>query len=165
MTPGVETTTGPLGQGFANSVGIAIAEALLGGHYNRPGHQIVDHYTYVLVGDGDLMEGVSSEAASLAGHLKLGKLICLYDDNHITLSASTHITFTKIAPGVSKPMAGTRRRLRMETILRRLTERCARRKPRRNGPRSFSCVRISVMARRTRRTHLKRTARRSARKR
>jgi transketolase len=94
-TPGVETTTGPLGQGFANSVGLAIAEHYLAAQYNRPGHQIVDHHTYVLVGDGDLMEGVSSEAASLAGHLKLGKLTCLYDDNHITLSASTHITFTE----------------------------------------------------------------------
>jgi transketolase len=95
LTPGVETTTGPLGQGFANSVGLAIAEHYLAARYNRPGHQIVDHHTYVLVGDGDLMEGVSSEAASLAGHLKLGQLICLYDDNHITLSASTHVTFTE----------------------------------------------------------------------
>ncbi len=95
LTPGVETTTGPLGQGFANGVGIAIAEDHLAARYNRPGHQIVDHYTYVLASDGDLMEGVSSEAASLAGHLKIGKLICLYDDNHITLSASTHVTFTE----------------------------------------------------------------------
>ena len=95
LTPGVETTTGPLGQGFANGVGLAIAEAYLAAHYNRPEHQIVNHHTYVLVGDGDLMEGVASEAASLAGHLRLGKLICLYDDNHITLSASTHITFTE----------------------------------------------------------------------
>ncbi len=95
LTPGVETTTGPLGQGFANSVGLAIAEDYLAAHYNRPGHLIVNHHTYVLVSDGDLMEGVSSEAASLAGHLRLGKLICLYDDNHITLSASTHITFTE----------------------------------------------------------------------
>jgi transketolase len=95
LTTGVETTTGPLGQGFANSVGLAIAEAYLAAHYNRPEHQIVNHHTYVLVGDGDLMEGVASEAASLAGHLRLGKLICLYDDNHITLSASTHITFTE----------------------------------------------------------------------
>ena len=95
LTPGVETTTGPLGQGFANSVGMAIAEDYLAARYNRPGHQIVNHYTYALVSDGDLMEGVSSEAASLAGHLKLGKLICLYDDNHITLSAATNITFTE----------------------------------------------------------------------
>ena len=95
LTPGVETTTGPLGQGFANAVGMAIAEKHLGARFNRPEHPVVDHYTYALVGDGDLMEGVAAEAASLAGHLKLGKLICLYDDNHITLSASTHITFTE----------------------------------------------------------------------
>ncbi len=95
LTPGVETTTGPLGQGFANSVGMAIAESHLAARYNRPGHTIVNHHTYTLVGDGDMMEGVSSEAASLAGHLQLGKLICLYDDNHITLSAGTHITFTE----------------------------------------------------------------------
>ncbi len=95
LTPGVETTTGPLGQGFANSVGLAIAESHLAARYNRPGHTIVNHYTYALVSDGDLMEGVSSEAASLAGHLKLGKLIYLYDDNHITLSAGTHIAFTE----------------------------------------------------------------------
>ncbi|MHB8520012.1 MAG: transketolase [Limisphaerales bacterium] len=95
LTPGVETTTGPLGQGFANAVGIAIAENYLAAHYNHPSLQIVNHYTYALVSDGDLMEGVASEAASLAGHLRLGKLICLYDDNHITLSASTHITFTE----------------------------------------------------------------------
>lgn len=95
LTPGVEVTTGPLGQGFANGVGMAIAEDHLAARYDRPGHQIVNHYTYALVSDGDLMEGVSGEAASLAGHLKLGKLIYLYDDNHITLSAATHITFTE----------------------------------------------------------------------
>lgn len=95
LTPGVETTTGPLGQGFGNSVGMAIAEDYLAARYNRPDFQIVDHYTYALVSDGDLMEGVSSEVASLAGHLNLGKLICLYDDNHITLSAGTNITFTE----------------------------------------------------------------------
>src|SRR6266849_4178952 len=88
LTPGVEVTTGPLGQGFANGVGMAIAEAYLAARYNRPGFNIIDHFTYALVSDGDLMEGVASEAASLAGHLKLGKLIYLYDDNHITLSAS-----------------------------------------------------------------------------
>jgi transketolase len=94
-TPGVETTTGPLGQGFANGVGMAIAESHLAARFNRTGHTIVNHYTYVLASDGDLMEGVAAEAASLAGHLKLGKLICLYDDNHVTLSAGTHITFTE----------------------------------------------------------------------
>jgi transketolase len=95
LTPGVETTTGPLGQGFANGVGLAIAEGYLAARYNRPGHPIINHYTYALVSDGDLMEGVAAEAASLAGHLRLGKLIYLYDDNHITLSAATNITFTE----------------------------------------------------------------------
>jgi transketolase len=94
-TPGVETTTGPLGQGFANGVGMAIAEGHLAARYNRTGHPLVNHHTYVLASDGDLMEGVAAEAASLAGHLKLGKLICLYDDNHVTLSAGTSITFTE----------------------------------------------------------------------
>lgn len=94
ITPGVEVTTGPLGQGFANSVGLAIAEAYLAARYNKPGAAIIDHYTYALVSDGDLMEGVAAEAASLAGHLKLGKLICLYDCNHISLASSTQLTFT-----------------------------------------------------------------------
>lgn len=95
LTQGVETTTGPLGQGFANGVGMAIAEAYLAARYNRPGFNIIDHFTYSIVSDGDLMEGVSAEAASLAGHLGLGKLIYLYDNNQITLSASTHLTFTE----------------------------------------------------------------------
>ncbi|MCA9451348.1 MAG: transketolase, partial [Nitrospira sp.] len=93
ITPGVETTTGPLGQGFGNGVGMAIAEAYLAGRYNRPGFEVIHHYTYGLVSDGDLMEGVAAETASLAGHLKLGKLIYLYDDNRITLAASTQLTF------------------------------------------------------------------------
>jgi transketolase len=95
LTPGVEVTTGPLGQGFANGVGMAIAEAYLAARYNRDGFPIIDHYTYGIVSDGDLMEGVAAEAASIAGHLKLGKLIYLYDCNHITLSASTQLTFTE----------------------------------------------------------------------
>jgi len=94
-TPGVETTTGPLGQGFANAVGMAMAERHLAANFNRPGHEIVDHYTYVMCGDGDLMEGVASEAASLAGHLGLGKLICLYDDNGISIEGITGIAFTE----------------------------------------------------------------------
>ena len=92
LTPGVETTTGPLGQGFGNGVGMAISEAHLAARYNRPGFEIVDHFTYGLVSDGDLMEGVSSEAASLAGQLELGKLIYLFDNNHVTLSAGTNIS-------------------------------------------------------------------------
>jgi transketolase len=94
-TAGVEVTTGPLGQGIANAVGMAIAEAHLAARYNRDGHTVVDHRTWALVGDGDLMEGVASEAASLAGHLKLGKLICLYDDNYVSLAAGTDIAFTE----------------------------------------------------------------------
>ncbi|HEY8973479.1 MAG TPA: transketolase [Burkholderiaceae bacterium] len=93
--PGVEVTTGPLGQGLANAVGLAIAEAQLAGTYNRDGHAVIDHRTWAIVSDGDLMEGVASEAASLAGHLQLGKLVCLYDDNEVTLSAGSDITFTE----------------------------------------------------------------------
>lgn len=94
-TPGVEVTTGPLGQGFANGVGMAIAEHFLAATFNRPGHEIIDHYTYGIVSDGDLMEGVAMEATSIAGHLGLGKLIYLYDQNHITLAGSANISFTE----------------------------------------------------------------------
>ena len=94
-TPGVEVTTGPLGQGFANAVGLAIAEAHLAAIYNTAATTIVDHRTYVIAGDGDLMEGVASEAASLAGHLALGKLIVLYDDNKVSLAGATSVTFTE----------------------------------------------------------------------
>jgi len=92
-TPGVEVTTGPLGQGFGNGVGFAIAEAHLAARFNRPGNEIVDHYTYAICSDGDLMEGVASESASLAGHLRLGKLIYFYDDNHITIEGNTSLSF------------------------------------------------------------------------
>ena len=95
LTAGVETTTGPLGQGLGNAVGMAIAEAHLAARFNRPEHEIVNHYTYVLASDGDLMEGVASEACSLAGHLRLGKLIVLYDDNRITLAGTTSLSFTE----------------------------------------------------------------------
>ena len=94
-TPGVEATTGPLGQGLADAVGMAIAEVALAARFNRPGHQIVDHYTYVLASDGDLEEGISSEAGSEAGHLRLGKLIVLYANNHITIEGSTELAFTE----------------------------------------------------------------------
>ena len=94
LTPGVEATTGPLGQGVGNAVGMALAQAHLAQLFNRPGHTIADHYTYFLCSDGDLMEGVSHEAASLAGHLKLGRLIGMYDDNHITIDGTTEITYS-----------------------------------------------------------------------
>jgi transketolase len=94
-TPGVEATTGPLGQGFANAVGMAIAEKALAARFNRPGYQIVDHLTYVETSDGDLMEGISSEAASLAGHLRLGKLIVLYANNNITIEGGTGLAFSE----------------------------------------------------------------------
>ena len=95
LTPGVEVTTGPLGQGFANGVGMAIAASHLAATYNKPGHEIIDSFIYAIVTDGDLMEGVASEAASLAGHLSLGRLIYLYDDNHISIDGSTDLAFTE----------------------------------------------------------------------
>ena len=95
MTDGVEVTTGPLGQGIAMAVGMAMAEKHLAAIYNRPGFEVVDHHTYVLAGDGDMMEGVSHEAASLAGTLGLGKLIVLYDDNLISLDGPTELSFTE----------------------------------------------------------------------
>ena len=94
-TPGVEVATGPLGQGFSNAVGMAMAEAWLAATYNKPGHDIINHHTYAICGDGCLMEGITQEAASLAGHLQLGKLIVLYDDNRITLAGSTDLSFTE----------------------------------------------------------------------
>ena len=94
-TAGVEVTTGPLGQGFANAVGMAMAEAHLAARFNRPNHTVIDHATWVIASDGDMMEGVVSEAASIAGHLRLGKLTCLYDDNRVTLSAGTDMTFSE----------------------------------------------------------------------
>ncbi len=98
LTPGVEATTGPLGQGFANAVGMAIGERRLAHEFNRPDHPIVDHWTYVIASDGDLQEGIASEAASLAGHLRLGKLVVLYDDNHVQLDGPTSMAWSEDVP-------------------------------------------------------------------
>ena len=95
LTPGVEVTTGPLGQGFTNGIGMAIAEAHLSNEFNLPGNEVINHHVYAIVTDGDLMEGITSEGASLAGHLRLGKLIYLYDDNHVSIDGSTSIAFTE----------------------------------------------------------------------
>ncbi len=95
LSPAIETTTGPLGQGFANGVGLAIGADFLAAHFNREGHELFDYHIYAIVSDGDLMEGVASEAASLAGHLKLGRLIYLYDDNEISIDGSTNLAFTE----------------------------------------------------------------------
>jgi transketolase len=99
LTPGVETTTGPLGQGLSNAVGMALAERWLSEHFNRPGHNIIDHHTYVIASDGDLMEGISHEACALAGHLGLGKLTVLYDDNHITIDGPTSLSYSDDVAG------------------------------------------------------------------
>jgi transketolase len=96
--PGIETTTGPLGQGISTAVGLALGERMLAARLNRPGHEIVDHRTYVIASDGDLQEGVASEACSLAGHLGLGRLICFYDDNHISIEGDTALSFTEDVP-------------------------------------------------------------------
>src|SRR5215210_2886813 len=98
LTPGVEITTGPLGQGFANGVGMAMGAAHLAARFNKAEFPLIDHYVYAIVSDGDLMEGVASESASLAGHLKLGKLIYLYDDNHVTIEGFTDLAFTENVP-------------------------------------------------------------------
>src|ERR1041385_7530784 len=98
LTPGVEITTGPLGQGFANGVGMAMGAAHLASKFNQKDFELIDHYVYAIVSDGDLIEGVASEAASLAGHLKLGKLIYLYDDNHVTIEGFTDLAFSENVP-------------------------------------------------------------------
>src|SRR5919109_4387901 len=96
---GIETTTGPLGQGISNSVGLALAERMLAARFNRDGHELIDHFTYTIASDGDLQEGVASEACSLGGHLRLGRLIAFYDDNHISIEGVTALSFSEDVGG------------------------------------------------------------------
>ncbi len=116
LTPGIEVTTGPLGQGFANAVGFAIAQRHMAARFNKPGFDLFNYRIYGICSDGDMMEGISSEAASLAGHLQLGNLIFLYDDNHITIEGNTDITYTEDVENDLKPLAGTSRHCRTATI-------------------------------------------------
>ncbi len=135
-TPGVEATTGPLGQGFANGVGMAIAERFLAERYNRPYDEIVDHRVYAICSDGDLMEGVSNEAASIAGQLGLGKLVYFYDDNHITIDGTTSISFTaRTRARGSRRRAGTSSTSTTRTTSTRCARRSRTRRRRRSGRR------------------------------
>ena len=129
VTPGVETTTGPLGQGLANAVGMAIAEMVLARTFNRPGHEIVDHGTYVFLGDGCLMEGISHEVCSLAGTLGLGKLTCFYDDNGISIDGHVPAGSPTTRPSASRPTAGTSCAMSTATTPRRSTRRSSPRRP------------------------------------
>ena len=116
LTAGVETTTGPLGQGIANAVGFSIAETMLAAKFNREGYPLVDHYTYAFCGDGCMMEGISSEACSLAGTLKLGKLVLLYDDNEISIEGCTDIAMKEDVGARLRLMAGMCSVCRMATM-------------------------------------------------
>jgi len=141
LTPGVETTTGPLGQGLANAVGMAIAERRLAAEFNRPGHAVVDHHTYVFVGDGCLMEGVSHEACSLAGTLGLGKLIALYDDNGISIDGQVGGWFADDTPARFEAYGWQVIRAVDGHDARRWPLPCSRRAPRRPGQRSSAAAR------------------------
>src|SRR5438105_2468174 len=137
VTPGVETTTGPLGQGLANAVGMALAESLLAAEFNRPGHAIVDHRTWVFVGDGCLMEGISHEACSLAGTLGLSKLVAIYDDNGISIDGHVEHWFTDDTPAaLSRPTAGASSATCPATTARPSRRRSAKRARRASGRRS-----------------------------
>ena len=135
-TPGIETTTGPLGQGFANGVGLAIAQRFLADRWNRPHHAIVDSWVYAICSDGDMMEGVTQESASIAGQLGLGRLVYVYDDNHITIDGSTTISFTRRGQGEAL------RSVRVARPARRRPERprCAARRVRGGARRGWPAV-------------------------
>ena len=163
-TPGIEVTTGPLGQGFANAVGMAIAERFLAERFNRPGAEVVDHHTYAICSDGDMMEGVSQEAASIAGHFGLGKLIVCYDDNRITIDGTTAISFDGENHTARLAADGwhVQRVADSEDVdaLSRTRSRLRARKP--SGPRSSRSARTSPTPHRTPSTRPRRTARLSA---
>ncbi len=134
LTPGVETTTGPLGQGFGNGVGMAIAAKHLATRFERDGSGLFDHRIFAIASDGDMMEGISSEAASIAGHLGLGNIVYLYDDNHITIDGHTEIAFSEDVCGVLTPTDGIRRRSRTPTTCGRSRRRSRTDAPRQNRP-------------------------------
>ena len=165
LTPGVETTTGPLGQGFGNAVGMAMAERFLAQRYNRPGHEVVDHRVYVIASDGDLMEGVSQESASLAGAFGLGKLVVVYDDNRITIDGTTALSFDHEDKGKRFEAYGWH----VQHVPRRQRPRRARDRAfatprrRRNARPWSSCAATSPTRRPMRPTRPRRTARPSAR--
>ena len=159
--PGVEATTGPLGQGFANAVGMAIAERRLAAEFHREGSSIVDHRTYVICSDGDMQEGVSSEAASLAGHLRLGKLIVLYDDNGIQLDGPTAMAFSEDVPARFDAYGWHTQRVERWQRPRGHRRRDRRRPGATTGRASSPSARTSASGRRTSRTARRRMGRRS----
>lgn len=159
LTPGVEVTTGPLGQGIANAVGLATAERMLGNKFNRPGYPVMDHYTYVIASDGDMMEGVSSEACSLAGNLHLGKLIVFYDDNHITIEGSSELAFCERVVDRFRAYGWhVLKKSPTETTWRRSRGSSMRPAPSRITPLWWSCGRTSATDRPTSRTPRRLTA-------
>jgi len=160
--PGIETTTGPLGQGFGNAVGMAVAEAFLAATFNDTAQSVVDHYTYAIASDGDLMEGVASEAASLAGHLGLGKLIVLYDDNLISLDGPTEMAFTEDRMARFSAYRWHTQSVSDANDLEALDAAIVAAKAETERPSISPCDRISGTARRIARTPPRRTARRSA---
>ena len=163
-TPGIEVTTGPLGQGVANAVGMAMAERFLAERFNRPGHELVDHRTYAICSDGDMMEGISQEAASIAGHFGLGKLIVCYDDNRITIDGTTAISFDGENHLARFAAEGwhVQRVEDSEDVDALDAGDCRRRARKRSARRSSRSARTSPTPRRTRSTPPSRTARRSA---